>query len=131
MTANRVTGWRLPLALAATLIAAAPAKAQGLSADDFYRMTPAAPVHVTVRATRAGALVCWQPVIPPRDANYNPRIRHFRVYRLAGSSGRVLAGRSLATCFLDRKTGASRYAVTTVYWAGLESDLSEPATVKR
>lgn len=136
-TIGAVLLWAAALSGAGPALAPAPAAAQGdggISVGEYHRVFPPAPVGV--RAVREGAavVVSWSP--PPKVATdgrpaYDPEVASYRVYRVDGAGGRMLAGEvdAAATRFRDDRPGAadSAYAVTAVQRSGQESGLSGAA----
>lgn len=130
---------RGPIMHAAMLVALAtfwpdPARAQGMSVDEYERMFAPAPQRVSARMRGGTAMVAWSaaPAPPKGRLAYDRALSHYRVYRLVGGDRRVI-GETRSTSFADRAPppGPVRYVVTAIRGSGQEGARSEEAPLER
>ena len=106
----------------------------GISAEEYARVFPPAPVDV--RAAFAGGVVTlrWTPPAPAAPSGaFDPAVGHYRVFRLGDGGAATLIGETRDTVFHDRAAPAGtvqRYAVTAVQRSGQESGLSAEAVLR-
>lgn len=131
------------VALAAVLVAGLPVAVYGdaaapagggISAQEYQRVFPPAPVDVRAEWRAGVATVTWSPppAVAPTNA-YDAIVAGYRVYRLGAGGAATLIGETDGTSFRDPSApgGTTRhYAVTAVQRSGQESGLSAAAALR-